>query len=59
MDLINLGDVVRFREIVDPGDEDSRFVVVEDNGDRLMIRFICNLPIPPIQVVPRSDVCKA
>ncbi len=59
MDTISVGDMVRFMEIVDPGDEDSRFIVIENNGDRLMIRFVCDLPIPPTQVVLRSDVCKA
>jgi len=39
-----------------PGEESARFVVVEDNGDRLTIRLICNLPIPPVELVRESDV---
>jgi hypothetical protein len=50
---------VRFREAVEPGDDKCRFQVIEDNGDRLMLRLICDLPIPPISVVPTVEVCKA
>lgn len=53
------GDQVRFREALDPGDDLSLFDVTEDNGDRLMIRLVCELPVRPIKVVRRADVCKA
>ena len=39
-----------------PGEESARFVVAEDNGDRLLVRLICNLPIPPVELVRPSDV---
>jgi hypothetical protein len=54
-----VGDQVRFREVLDPGDESCLFDVTEDNGDRLMIRLVCDLPIRPLKVVRRADVCKA
>jgi hypothetical protein len=44
---------------VDPGDDQCRFVVIEDNGDRLMLRLICDLPIPPVSVIRTAEVCKA
>ena len=44
-DGFTVGDQVRFREALDPGDESCLFDVIEDNGDRLMIRLICDLPI--------------
>jgi hypothetical protein len=50
---------VRFIETLDPGDELCLFDVVEDNGDRLMIELICDLPIRPVQAVRRADVCIA
>jgi hypothetical protein len=53
---VKVGAVVRYVRTVDPGDEDYRFVVVEDNGDRIMIKLICDLPIPPVWVVPRCEV---
>jgi hypothetical protein len=37
MKSVKLGDVVRYVRVVDPGDEECQFVVIEDNGDRLMI----------------------
>jgi hypothetical protein len=55
---VKLGDVVRYVRTVDPGDEQCRFVVTEDNGDRLMIKLICELPIPPVCVVPRCEVTR-
>lgn len=51
------GDRVRFREAIDPGDESSVFDVVEDNGDRIMIQLVCDLPIRPVTVVDRADMC--
>jgi hypothetical protein len=54
-----VGDKVRFREALDPGDESCLFDLIEDNGDRLMIQLVCDLPIPPVKVVRRADVCKA
>jgi hypothetical protein len=53
-----VGDQVRFREILDPGDECCLFDVIEDNGDRLMIRLVCDLPIRPVKVVRRADIRK-
>ena len=54
-----VGDRVRFREVLDPGDELCLFEVTEDNGDRLMIRLVCDLAIRPVKVVRRADVRKA
>ena len=54
-----VGDQVRFREALDPGDDLCLFDVIEDNGTRLMIRLVCDLPIPPVKVVRRADMCKS
>jgi hypothetical protein len=54
-----VGDKVRFREAIGLGDELCLFDSLEDKGDRLMIRLVCDLPIPPMQVVRRADVCQA
>lgn len=59
MSAFTVGDRVRFKEAIDPGDESARFEVIEDNGDRLLIRLVCDLPIPPVQVVQRAEVCIA
>ena len=46
-------------EALDPGDDLCLFDVIEDNGTRLMIRLVCDLPIPPVKVVRRADMCKS
>lgn len=38
------------------GEESARFVVVEDNGDRLFVRLVCDLPIPSVELVRPTDV---
>lgn len=54
--MFKVGDVVKFREVVDAGDERARFVVTDVYDHRLIIRLVCDLPIPPTQVVNDSDV---
>lgn len=54
-----VGDQVRFRKVLDPGDDLCLFDVIEDNGERLMIQLVCDLPIRPVNVVRRADVCRA
>lgn len=39
------------------GEESARFTIAEDNGDRLIIRLVCDLPIAPTELVSREDVC--
>ncbi len=56
--MLAVNDVVRFAEELEPGDRDARFVVLEVNGDRLLVRFVCDLPIAPTQVVKASEVVK-
>jgi hypothetical protein len=41
------------------GEESARYLVVEDNGDRLLAKLICDLPIPPVELMRRSDVTVA
>lgn len=53
---IKVGQQVKFATIVDPEDESARFRVLEVNGDRLLIEFVCDMSIPPTQVVRVADV---
>ena len=42
------GDVVKFRNIVDPGDENDRMVLLEDpDGGRVLVVHICDMNIKP------------
>ncbi len=52
------GQMVRYSRPA-PGEESFRFTLLEDNGDRVLIRWICDLPIGPTETVARTDVVEA
>lgn len=37
-------------------EREARFTIVEDNGTRVQIRLICNLPIAPVETVSPNDI---
>ena len=39
-----------------PGEAELRFLLVEDNGDRVLIQHLCDLPIPPRECVAKDEV---
>ena len=39
-------------------EENMRFILVEDNGDRVLIELICNLPIPPRECVAKEEIAE-
>lgn len=42
------GDIVKFRTVVDPGDEDLRMVLLEDpDGDRVLVESLVDMSIRP------------
>lgn len=49
------GDLVRLAN-PEPGEKSERFFLLEWNGDRGFIRLICDLPIPPIELVRDGDI---
>jgi hypothetical protein len=59
---ISVGDIVRFREVVDEGDESERMEVVELRGDRILLRTLDpywqDRRLVPTRVVPTADVVK-
>jgi hypothetical protein len=48
--------IVKLTNPVNDLERDARFEVIEDNGNRLLIRLICNLPIRPVELVRASDI---
>lgn len=60
---ISVGDVVRFRSVVDEGDENERMEVVELRGDRVLLRTLDrywrHTLLIPTRVVQTTDVVKA
>jgi hypothetical protein len=47
---MEVGDTVKFIDGLYPDEEGARYKVVELNGNRAVIEFICQLPIPPQSV---------
>lgn len=44
---MEIGDIVKFMDNLYPDEVGTRYLVVEINGDRAIIEFICDMPIPP------------
>jgi hypothetical protein len=53
---MELGDTVKFRDGLYPDEKGAEYKVIEINGDRVVIEFICDLPIPPQSVAKISDL---
>jgi hypothetical protein len=47
---MKIGDTVQFKDGLYNDEIGARYKVVEINGDRAIIEFICDLPIPPQSV---------
>ena len=45
--MLKIGDTVKFVEGLYKDEKGARYKVLEVNGDRVIIEFICHLPIPP------------
>ncbi len=56
---MKVGDEVKWAQPINHEESTERFVLIELNGDRCFIQFICNLPIPPVQVAKASDLVLA
>jgi uncharacterized Fe-S cluster-containing protein len=53
---MEIGDTVKFIDSLYPDEKEARYKVVELNGDRAVIEFICDLPIPPQSVAKTSEL---
>ena len=53
---MKIGDTVKFVEGSYADEEGARYTVVEINGDRVIIQFICDLPIPPQSIARTSEL---
>jgi hypothetical protein len=51
---MKIGDIVKFVNGLYADEEGARYKVLEINGDRVVIEFRCQLPIPP-QSVAKVD----
>lgn len=53
---MEIGDKVKFIDGLYPDEKGAKYKVVEINGDRAAIEFICDLPIPPQSVAKTSEL---
>ena len=53
---MEIGDTVIFIDGLYPDEKGVRYKIVEINGDRAVIEFICDLPIPPQSVAKISEL---
>jgi hypothetical protein len=56
---LQVGDIVR---LVNPENEleaAARYTVIEHNGDRILMRLHCDLPIPPVELARPGDVVRS
>jgi len=51
---MKIGDTVKFIDYLYADEDGARYKVMEINEDRVVIEFICQLPIPP-QSVAKID----
>ena len=51
------GDIVRFKKIVDPGDENLRMRLLEDpDGGRVLVVSLVGMSINPTSIYPVDDL---
>jgi hypothetical protein len=53
---MKVGDVVKFVNELYPDEEGAKYRILEINGDRGFIEFICDLPIPPQSVTKIKEL---
>ncbi len=49
------GDIVKYANPAE-GEEDLRFYLIENRGDRVEIVLVCDLPFPPVEVLPIHEI---
>lgn len=53
---MDIGDIVKFVDGLYSDEVDAKYKVVEINGDRAVIEFICDMPIPPQSVAKVGEL---
>ncbi|MBU0688993.1 MAG: hypothetical protein KJ850_05585 [Gammaproteobacteria bacterium] len=44
---MNRGDVVKFKKVIDAGDEELRMVVLEGDGERVLVQTLVGMRLNP------------
>jgi hypothetical protein len=50
------GDIVQFKDRLYDDERGALYKIIEINGDRAIIEFMCDLPIPPHSVAMVSEL---
>ncbi len=50
------GDIVKFKDGLYSDETSAKYKIVEMNGDRAVLEFICDLPIPPQSVAKTNEL---
>ena len=50
------GMIVKFAELIEEGDGEARFIVIESRGDRVLVEAICSMSIKPQYNFRRSEL---
>ena len=53
---MKIGDVVKFADGLYPDEEGAQYIILEINGDRVFIEYICDLPFRPQSVAMVKDL---
>ena len=50
------GDIVKFLDGLYPDEAEARYRILEINGDRAIIEYVCDLPFPPQSVAKLDEL---
>ena len=53
---MEIGSIVKFRDGLYADETKRIYFVIEDNGDRVFIKAINNLRLPPVSVAKKSEL---
>lgn len=53
---MNVGSVVRFRDGLYADEVGNAYLVIEDNGDRVFVKAICDLTFPPVSIARTNEL---
>ena len=53
---MKVGEIVKFRDGLYEDEKGARYRVLEINQDRVVIEFICDLPVPPQSIARLEEL---
>lgn len=53
---MNINDIVKFKDGLYLDEKGAYYRIIEMNGDRAVLEFVCDLPIPPLSVAKIDEL---